>query len=501
MTCTHRMRMNAAKKFKTCEWVWWFFRFSFVHGSFAPSSVADERVSSKWLYEFIASEWSQWLPETAMATLRKGGYYTLLVRKGLRVIALNNNHCFTFNVSVKRESHYSLCMKIVCVSLISDGTCTDRTRCASNCSGCTTLWAKRSNRMNSFTLLAMCRRIRPVACSPGIVNIVKLFCVSRTSSAANFSGTRTVTNSVFSMRPKTMAMTLIMGRRWTLHGLAEVEHRSSDWIRIIAFTTRSRKHLYDIYIFHTNKSAHKSKMIPPPPRSFHFIYWKFFFLLLRFHSISGSIHFLVVHFCLAFLSNRKLSIMKRGFSIWRRRMRTQTNHRNGSRNIHSKMPTICQIWVRSRWARWWTTGAATHRRSIKWVVFATHCGYFISLVDFTIWLDSFGDIKSSNRTSRWPKDAMNNAVWDHSRKSHRKSKIISSESAERTNHTKTYWTRFEFWLCWYIIYFLFCTEINEWWLRIQSVPFFLPSFVFIFHTIFTTMKQSVCLRLVHFFLG
>jgi len=54
-------------------------------------------LSTQWLYDLLANEWSRWLPESTMATIRKGGYYTTLVRPGLRVIALNNQDCYTNN--------------------------------------------------------------------------------------------------------------------------------------------------------------------------------------------------------------------------------------------------------------------------------------------------------------------------------------------------------------------------------------------------------------------
>jgi len=37
------------------------------------------------------------LPESTQQTIRKGGYYTLLIKPGLRLIALNNNDCYIFN--------------------------------------------------------------------------------------------------------------------------------------------------------------------------------------------------------------------------------------------------------------------------------------------------------------------------------------------------------------------------------------------------------------------
>jgi sphingomyelin phosphodiesterase len=37
------------------------------------------------------------LPPDALETIKKGGYYTTLIRPGLRLIALNNNVCFALN--------------------------------------------------------------------------------------------------------------------------------------------------------------------------------------------------------------------------------------------------------------------------------------------------------------------------------------------------------------------------------------------------------------------
>ncbi|XP_049533199.1 sphingomyelin phosphodiesterase-like [Anopheles darlingi] len=53
--------------------------------------------STNWLYHLSADLWSAWLPRATEQTIRLGGYYTALVRPGFRVIALNNNDCYTFN--------------------------------------------------------------------------------------------------------------------------------------------------------------------------------------------------------------------------------------------------------------------------------------------------------------------------------------------------------------------------------------------------------------------
>ncbi|KAG7517087.1 hypothetical protein JOB18_049001 [Solea senegalensis] len=60
--------------------------------SFPPPFVHGNR-SSSWLYEAMAQEWSAWIPEPALKSLRYGGFYTLEVQPGLRVISLNMNFC------------------------------------------------------------------------------------------------------------------------------------------------------------------------------------------------------------------------------------------------------------------------------------------------------------------------------------------------------------------------------------------------------------------------
>lgn len=64
---------------------------------FAPETTGDA-LNSKWLYEFAADLWSDWLDQSALATLRHGGYYTFLLRPKFRIIVLNNNLCFTHNM-------------------------------------------------------------------------------------------------------------------------------------------------------------------------------------------------------------------------------------------------------------------------------------------------------------------------------------------------------------------------------------------------------------------
>ncbi|XP_051902802.1 sphingomyelin phosphodiesterase [Hippocampus zosterae] len=60
--------------------------------SFPPPFVHGNR-SSAWLYDTMADEWSKWLPESALKSLRYGGFYTTEIHPGLRLVSLNMNFC------------------------------------------------------------------------------------------------------------------------------------------------------------------------------------------------------------------------------------------------------------------------------------------------------------------------------------------------------------------------------------------------------------------------
>jgi sphingomyelin phosphodiesterase len=64
--------------------------------SFPPPEVKGE-ISVSWLYEEVARQWSYWLPQEALETLRYGGYYRVSVRPGFRVICINTNYCTRLN--------------------------------------------------------------------------------------------------------------------------------------------------------------------------------------------------------------------------------------------------------------------------------------------------------------------------------------------------------------------------------------------------------------------
>jgi sphingomyelin phosphodiesterase len=73
---------------------------------FAPDYVTEPGLTTNWLYEMAAEKWSTWLPNETQETIKKGGYYTVLLRDGLRLIVLNNNVCNTYNYWVLFDPQY-----------------------------------------------------------------------------------------------------------------------------------------------------------------------------------------------------------------------------------------------------------------------------------------------------------------------------------------------------------------------------------------------------------
>jgi 3',5'-cyclic AMP phosphodiesterase CpdA len=64
--------------------------------TFSQPSVTGS-VSTQWLYDHLETLYADYLPADALATVKSGGYYTVLSSEGHRVIVLNNNLCFTLN--------------------------------------------------------------------------------------------------------------------------------------------------------------------------------------------------------------------------------------------------------------------------------------------------------------------------------------------------------------------------------------------------------------------
>ena len=75
-----------------------FFKTSFYIGSlfsFVPGQLPA--FTTQWVFELAAKQWQKWLPKDTMTTIRRGGYYTVLVRPGFRIVALNSNVCYVYN--------------------------------------------------------------------------------------------------------------------------------------------------------------------------------------------------------------------------------------------------------------------------------------------------------------------------------------------------------------------------------------------------------------------
>lgn len=58
----------------------------------------NSNVSTQWVLDLVAEEWLQWLPKETKRTIRCGGYYSVLVKPGFRIIGLNNNFSFFYNL-------------------------------------------------------------------------------------------------------------------------------------------------------------------------------------------------------------------------------------------------------------------------------------------------------------------------------------------------------------------------------------------------------------------
>ncbi|XP_063243959.1 sphingomyelin phosphodiesterase-like isoform X2 [Bacillus rossius redtenbacheri] len=70
---------------------------------YAPLSASDG-VSSRWLYQLVAELWAPYLTDDARKTILSGGYYTLKLRDGFRVVVLNNVAGYSSNFWMALES-------------------------------------------------------------------------------------------------------------------------------------------------------------------------------------------------------------------------------------------------------------------------------------------------------------------------------------------------------------------------------------------------------------
>lgn len=67
--------------------------------------MKHENHSVDWLYEEAAYHWSKWLPSEANNTVLHGGFYSVLVRPGFRIISMNMNYCHSLSWLVKEMCH------------------------------------------------------------------------------------------------------------------------------------------------------------------------------------------------------------------------------------------------------------------------------------------------------------------------------------------------------------------------------------------------------------
>lgn len=61
--------------------------------SFPPPYIQQKDISISWLYDELDTLWRRWLPASVSHTIRRGAFYSVLVRPGFRIISLNMNYC------------------------------------------------------------------------------------------------------------------------------------------------------------------------------------------------------------------------------------------------------------------------------------------------------------------------------------------------------------------------------------------------------------------------
>ena len=64
--------------------------------SFPPPFITGEH-SISWLYSVLDEEWSQWIGAGHSPTLLYGGYFSVNIGPGLRLISVNMNYCMNKN--------------------------------------------------------------------------------------------------------------------------------------------------------------------------------------------------------------------------------------------------------------------------------------------------------------------------------------------------------------------------------------------------------------------
>lgn len=97
-------------------------------------SLTEPELSMKWIYDFIADEWKDLMPEDALTSLRNLGYFTMKIQpSGLRIISLNTNVINTMNLFV--YSYEMMIPLIITVYSTLAGCFMKRNHCTNNCYG------------------------------------------------------------------------------------------------------------------------------------------------------------------------------------------------------------------------------------------------------------------------------------------------------------------------------------------------------------------------------
>lgn len=68
-----------------------FIKLNFFSSFPLPFVGGDWSIS--WLYDQLDAQWRHWLPSSVSQTVRRGAFYSVLVRPGFRIISLNMNYC------------------------------------------------------------------------------------------------------------------------------------------------------------------------------------------------------------------------------------------------------------------------------------------------------------------------------------------------------------------------------------------------------------------------
>ena len=74
-----------------------------VHFRYAPSEITDPEWSTSQLYNTVADAYASygWIPSEDLTFFRLDGYYSTLIRPGLRAISLNGMFQYSFNLYVR----------------------------------------------------------------------------------------------------------------------------------------------------------------------------------------------------------------------------------------------------------------------------------------------------------------------------------------------------------------------------------------------------------------